>query len=401
MFFRRGLATAALAIASILTIVSCGGGSANNNTSSNPTDRAGLIAAFPSDVQPLLTSDIPTPVISALLTVRRAGSGTLVDWDSGGQLFQGEQTAYINNWEKITGWTVKDLAPSPDPGQIKAQVDSGHPNFDIFETGSNGDATVEQNAGLLDKLDMNLLQPEINLIPKGQGYENTDYWIQYSFFGVNLIWDTRKWPMSGNHPNTPNDLFNTSQFPGKRCLFKYPEYAGTLEYPLLADGVSASQLYPLDVQRAFKKLDTIKSSVVWWDSGAASVSNIVAGNCAMGVTWNGRPALATAADPTIPIGVSWQNVLLIDSGWAIPKGAKNAAAANSLLAYDLTPKNQCAFINTLGYGIPMDPSCINSFGQTWGVTAGHRAETVVHQNKDYYVKNITTLITQFNAWLTS
>ena len=363
-------------------------------------DRQSLINEFPADVQALFTPDIPDEVIAALLKVRKAGPETLVIDDGGGELFKGEQIAYINNWEKITGWTVKDIAPSADPGQVKAQVDSGHPQWDMFETGSNGDAMLEEQAGLLAKLDMGLLKPAIDKFPK-QGYANTDYWVQYGLFGVLLTWDLRKWPMSGTHPTTPRDLFDLAKFPGKRCLFKFPEYGGTLEYALLADGVAPDKLYPLDVDRAFKKLDTIKSEIVWWSSGAESIEDIVNGNCAMGVTWHGRPALRSKEDPSLPVGTTWDGVLLEDSGWAAPKGAKHVEAVNALLAYAFTGQNQCKFINAIGYGIPIDPSCIDDFGKKWGVTSENRARSAAFQNPEYYSTHIKDLIAKFNAWITS
>lgn len=371
------------------------------SVAADAADRQSLIEQFPPDVRPLLTADVPDVVIAALLKVRKQGAGTLVLNDSGGELYKGEQIAYLNNWEKITGWRIKDIAPSPDPGQVKAQVDSGHPQFDLFETGSNGDATAEEQAGLLESLDMKLLDPVIAKFPQNAGYEHTNYWVQYGFFGVLLIWDARKWPLSGQHPTTPDDLFDVAKFPGKRCLFKLPEYGGTLEYPLLADGVPADKLYPLDVDRAFKKLDSIKNDVVWWSSGAESVQRIVNGDCAMGVTWNGRPALRLKDDPSAPIGVTWKRVLLTDSGWAAPKGAKHMDAVNSLLAYDFTPQNQCRFINTLGYGIPIDPSCVNDFGKMWAVTKEHRSIAAAKQSASYYTEHIKDLIAKFNAWITS
>ena len=121
-------------------------------SSAHTADRQSLIDQFPADVRPLFTSDIPDDVIAALLKVRNSGAGTLVLNDFGGELFKGEQIGYLNNWQKITGWTIKDIAPSPDPGQVKAQVDLGHPQFDMFETGSNGDAMTEEQAGLLAPL---------------------------------------------------------------------------------------------------------------------------------------------------------------------------------------------------------------------------------------------------------
>jgi putative spermidine/putrescine transport system substrate-binding protein len=386
--------TAMTAVPAFIPLTAGGGHSAA------AADRQSLIKEFPADVQALFTPDIPDAVIEALLKVRKAGADTFVLNDSGGELYKGEQMAYLKNWEAITGWTIKDVAPSPDPGQVKAQVDSGHPQWDLFETGSNGDAMAEEQAGLLAKLDTALLNPIIAKFPN-DGYEHTDTWVQYSFFGVLLTWDLRKWPMSGPHPTNPKDLFDIAKFPGKRCLYKYPEYGGTLEYPLLADGVAPDKLYPLDVDRAFKKLATIKNDIVWWSSGAESIQHIVNGDCAMGVTWHGRPALRSKEEPNLPVGTSWDGVMLIDSGWAAPKGAKHLEAANSLLAYAFTAQNECKFINTMGYGIPIDGSCVNDFGKQWGVTKEHRAATATRQDADYYAKNIKDLIEKFNAWITS
>lgn len=389
-----------------LGVVGCGGQSATKSYSGTiPTTRAGLVAAFPSDVRPLLTNDIPTSVIGALLRVRKSGPQTLVDWDSGGELYQGESLAYIDNWERITGWKVKDIAPNPDPGKVKAQVASGHPNFDFFETGGAGQTLLEEHQGLLHPLDMSLLGADVARFPKDAGIDWTKYrdkyWIDFGFLGAVITWDTRKWPVSGPHPTTPADLFNVKKFPGKRCFFKFPTGAGTLEYALLAAGVSPQHLYPLNTTLAFKKLDTIKSNIVWFLTGSEATNDIVNGECAMGVNWNGRPALALKSNPGLPIGVTWQQILLIDDGWAIPKGAAHAEAANSLLAYDFTARNQCRFLNIMGYGVPMTSSCINAFGQKWGVTLQHIKQAAAIQDDDYYTQHISGLIDQFNAWLTS
>jgi putative spermidine/putrescine transport system substrate-binding protein len=387
-----------LALGAIALLVACS--SSTGSGGSVTGSRTENIAAFPADVRPLLTSDIPDDVIAALLKVRQSGPNTLVLNDGGGELFQAEQVAYVSNWEKITGWTVKDIAPIISAGQLQAQVQSGQVQMDLLEAAS-GDALLEQSQNLLDKFDPSLIGPVISKYPAAGGYYPSNYWLQYSFFGVVILWDTRIWPASGNHPSTPKDLFDTTTFPGKRCLFDYPEYGATLEYALLADGVPGNQLYPLDVPRAEKKLDTIKSQIVWWDAGATPVQNIVNGSCAIATAWHGRPALRLKSDPSLRIGVSWQNILMIDSGWTIPKGASHPAAANSLMAFDFTPKNQCALMNTIGYGIPFDESCIDSFGNTWGMTAAHRAQAAAAQDRQYYNTHITDLSKQFSTWLTS
>jgi putative spermidine/putrescine transport system substrate-binding protein len=393
----RALGVVVTAIA-LIAGAGCGGDDEEKDVGNIPKDRKALIAAFPKDARPLLGDDVPTPVISALLKVRRQGPGTLVLKDSGGELFQGESEAFIDDWKKVTGWDVKDASPVATPGDLRAQVATGRPEWDMLEIGSLGEAKLMEDNNLLDPIDTKLMQPLFEQFP--EEYQHTGKWIQYSFFGVVLVWDLREWPMSGKHPESAiKDLFNTRDFPGKRCLFNYPEFAGTLEYPLLASGVSPDDLYPLDVDRALDKLETMRDDLVFWESGAESVQFIANGNCAIGVAWHGRPALRLKENPDLPVGASWKDALLIDAAYGIPKGAKNADAANSLLAFAFTPKNQCDYINALGYGIPMDESCIDDFGKKWGVTEANRALTSVHQDPNYYRKNIDQLIEKFNQWL--
>ena len=58
----------------------------------------------------------------------------------------------------------------------------------------------------------------------------------------------------GNEPKCWADMFDTKEIPGKRTFYKWSA-PGVLEIALLADGVPADKLYPLDLDRAFKKLD--------------------------------------------------------------------------------------------------------------------------------------------------
>ena len=117
------------------------------------------------------------------------------------------------------------------------------------------------------------------------------------------------------------------------------------------------------------------------------------------MTWHGRVAARLKEDPKLPVGVSWKNALLIDDAWGIPKGARNVAAANSLLAYAFTPANQCRYLNALGYGIPIDPSCLDAYGKEWGVTAEHLAVLGAKQDPEYYSTHTKEVVEKFNSWL--
>jgi putative spermidine/putrescine transport system substrate-binding protein len=71
----------------------------------------------------------------------------------------------------------------------------------------------------------------------------------------------------------PGRFLEQDQFPGQRSLCNLPR--PTLEIALMADGVPPDQLCPLDVERAFKKLERIKPHIaIWWTSGGQSAQLI-------------------------------------------------------------------------------------------------------------------------------
>ncbi|NOJ44596.1 extracellular solute-binding protein [Bradyrhizobium australiense] len=62
---------------------------------------------------------------------------------------------------------------------------------------------------------------------------------------------------------------------------------------MIADGVAIRDVYtlfktPEGVDRAFKKLDTMKKDVVWWTSGAQPPQLLADGQVIMTAVWNGR-----------------------------------------------------------------------------------------------------------------
>ena len=91
-------------------------------------------------------------------------------------------------------------------------------------------------------------------------------------------------------------LQDTAKFPGRRGLYPQSERrdgGGT------ADGVAPKDLYPLDIDRAFAKLDKLRSDVaVWWTSGAQNTQLLQSGEVDMADTWSAR-AFAGAIDAPV------------------------------------------------------------------------------------------------------
>ena len=69
----------------------------------------------------------------------------------------------------------------------------------------------------------------------------------------------------------------------------------------MADGVAPKDVYKTlgtneGVERAFKKLDQLKSNLVWWEKGSQPPQLLAAGEVAMTDAYNGRIAAANDKD---------------------------------------------------------------------------------------------------------
>ncbi len=56
----------------------------------------------------------------------------------------------------------------------------------------------------------------------------------------------------------------------------------------MADGVAPDKLYPLDVDRGFKKLDSIKAQTIFWSTNSQAQQLFVDGEVNLGLILNGR-----------------------------------------------------------------------------------------------------------------
>lgn len=147
-----------------------------------------------------------------------------------------------------------------------------------------------------------------------------------------MAYSTQVFPDGKPQPASWADFWNVKDFPGPRAL----PNIGTPHWPmmaaLLADGVAPDKLFPLDVERALKKLDQIKPHVaVWWRSGDQSQQIWRSREVVMAMMFAGR-ALRLRADG-LPIGVSWNGAPLDASFWGVLKDAPHPNAALALVNF--------------------------------------------------------------------
>jgi putative spermidine/putrescine transport system substrate-binding protein len=270
---------------------------------------------------------------------------------SQGGAYQKAQTiAILDPAARKLGITInQDSIPDAWP-IIKSQVESGRPIWDVVDV-PTGYCLRGGDQGLIEKLDFSKI-PNAAAMP--EAYRNA-YSVAYEFYSSVIAYSQKKYP-AGATPNSWADFWDVTKFPGRRALRNHP--IATLEAALMADGVAPDKLYPLDVDRAFKKLEEIKPNItVWWTSGAQSAQLLNDGEVDMAMAWNGR--VSALASEGAKVAFTYNQGILQSTSLCILKGTPNLPTAISFLNEAVDPVNQANLPLHIDYG-PANPGAFDT-----------------------------------------
>jgi len=187
----------------------------------------------------------------------------------------------------------------------------------------------------------------------------------------------------GQAPTGWADFWDVEKFPGMRTMVSgasgdYPP----LEYALLADGVAKEDLYPLDVDRAFKKLEELAPNIAkWWMAGADAPQMLINGEVTMAEAFSGR--IVAIIKSGAPVKIVWDQGRMNFDFWQIPKGAPNYDNAMLLLSYMNDPVRQAKFAEMTGYA----PSNALAYGYMSEALAASLATSDENLQKVFPVDN--------------
>lgn len=263
----------------------------------------------------------------------RAQQVTVTSW--GGAYGKSQVAAMHEPFSAKSG--IKVLSEDYNGGlaEIRAQVKTGNVKWDVVDV-ELAEALRGCDEGLFEKIDTARL-------PKGD--DGSDAKADYlpgmvtpcavatiSYANV-VAYDKGK--LGANAPTKLDDFFDLRKFPGKRGMKKEPNV--NLEWALMADGVPPADVYkvlssPSGVERAFKKLDTIKSQIVWWTAGAQPPQLLASGEVAMTSVYHGRIYDANTKDGK-NFAVVWDGQITVPDLFVVVKGSKNAKAAMDFVMF--------------------------------------------------------------------
>lgn len=316
---------------------------------------------------------------------------TIVVNGSGGALATMITKIFEEPFTGETGIKVRPTAPVSLP-KLKAMVESGNVEWDLTEL--NGDDVVTATkAGWLAKIDYSIIDPD-NKLPAIAKQPTAMVRASYSTV---IAFRTDKFG-NGKTPQSWADFWDVKAFPGPRSLENSPK--GNLEFALLADGVPLDKLYPLDVDRAFKKLDQLKPHIpVWWTNGAQHVQLLIDGEVSMTSCWNGR--ITPLRNEGKPVDITFKGGALMLSFLAIPKGAKHPTEAMRFMKARMDPAASAAFVKQVPYP-GFVPGMMELLDPAFAATLPTSPENAAVQfefNSAWWAENLDAVSTRWNEWL--
>lgn len=348
MKLRRSQASMIAAAAALALLASCGGGSGGGTSKDN--------------------------------------SLTFVSYGSG---FQKNQIkAYQKPFTKKHGTKFTNVSPV-DLAKLKAMVESDNVGWDVVDVGAG--TAVQYCGKYIQPLDYSVIDK--SSYPEGTA---TKCGVPAYFWSVIFMYDAKKF--GDDPPDSVADFFNKKKYPGKRIV--PPELdAGFLGYALLADGVPADKLYPLDVDRALKKWDSIKDVTIVPESYGQIQQAMVGRQVTMALASTARAYLALKEGA--PFEPVWDKTFVSYDDLVIPKGAPNADLAMKFVKFTGQPDVSKHFAELQGV-LPVNPKIkpdYNKIQEKVNVFSDAHQDSIFYYNPQWWGKHHDSVISKIRKWL--
>ena len=257
----------------------------------------------------------------------------------GGSWTNAEIEAYFKPFTKETGIEVKTVTPV-NAAKFKAQVVNKTYDWTVSSIGST-EFELAKLDGLMEPIDKSVV--DVSKIAKENVIDN--FGINSVALSYTLVYRKDKFPNGG--PKSWADFWDVKKFPGNRSLCNRSWTA--LGQALLADGVPLDKVYPMDIDRAFKKMNEIKPHIkVWWEQNTQAQQLIKDGEVDLIQMPSARAQ--ELIDQGVPLEIVWNGAENYWSYWFVSKGAPNATAGWKLIDVAARPETQAHFCKLLPYG---------------------------------------------------
>ncbi|WP_353817432.1 ABC transporter substrate-binding protein [Mesorhizobium sp.] len=253
---------------------------------------------------------------------------------------------YVKPFEAETGIKVTPITDEITGAQLELMVSTNSVSVDVIPADPSMDAQAPVK-GYLEKIDYSIYKTDE--LDAMLDFVKTPYSVGSIVYAYCMVYNTETFPADKPRPTTWAEFWDVSRYPGVRTMTSGMTGSGPWEEALLADGVPADALYPLEIDRVFASLDKIKPHIrKWWTTGSELGQMQHDKVVDLSQSFDGRAVLMI--DQGIPLGINRKESKLTWESWAIPKGAKNLQNAQKFIEFITRADRQAAFAKIMPYG---------------------------------------------------
>lgn len=334
----------------------------------------------------VLKASLAVPFLLPARHILAQGSNQIVFANWGGDANKFFYEAFGKPFEDETRIKVTMDGSGPAAGKIRAMVQSNAVTWDICDS-SLSNSVILGNQGLLSEIDY-------SVVDKAQFFPGMTlkYGVASYVFSNVIAYDSSK--TGGRAPRGWKDFWDVKAFPGTRMMRK--DLQGALEAALLADGVALNSIYPIDEERAFRKLAEIKPSTIFWSSASDSQQIMRDGEAVMGQMWSTRAA-GVETDTKGRVKYVFDEGMMIPAAWVVPKNNPGGPNAQRFLRSMQDPKRQARLFELFRLA-PVNPAAaefISASGNAVNPVSNENRAKQFQINVDWYIANQARLEARF------
>ncbi|MCF8070429.1 MAG: ABC transporter substrate-binding protein [Desulfobacterales bacterium] len=329
-----------------------------------------------------------------------AGRDYLVVQTWGGSLDEAQRIAFFEPFTKETGIKVITVEAGDSVGaKLAAMQRSGNIEWDIITADYATYMNNYYNKGLLEDIDYNIVNNTQDLMPGSVQKYGVGQYLE----GVCLAYNTNKFP-AGKEPKSWKDFFDTKNFPGPRAMHNWGGPSDNLSIALMSQGVKPDEVFPLDFDRAFKIMDTIKPHIrVWYTTGNQIMQALIDGEVDLAVSTDGRAK--KAKELGAPVEIEWNQGFFFIAYNSIVKGTPMKKEALELLKFCNDAKRQAVFTKHIGYGgtntksYAFLPEKIQKDQPTHPDNVNKVFNFTTIKNHEWNLENVDMVDEKWNSWI--
>jgi len=347
-----------------------------------------VVVPEPTQGEPTPTqAPIASPVSGYLDPARWKGRSISVASAAAGDYLKALQESYFDAFQAATGATVRHTEFGRDGlTTLAQQVDDGDVVWDVALIPTENVLPLAQKKYLqaidYNVIDATALYPEITM----------QHAVGQALYSTVIVYPWN----AETAPTGWGDFWNLGLYNGTRALRRSP--VGTLEFALLADGVTTDKLYPLDVPRAFAKLESMRTTAIFYEDSKQPVELVRTGQVGLASAWSVRTTLPDVANA---VEVQWAGGMISADSWAIPRGAQNADVAMSFINFATRAVPAANFSRMQPFG-PVNKDAFALLRPDIVATLPTSPANIreqFFQNWSYWAEHTDPLTAQFEDWL--